>query len=157
VGEITTGPYEEYEDFEINAIPADGYEFVYWSIYGSGFYWEPYYEGTMGAEDLPLVANFELMPTYTVDLSVTPEGGGIAAEVSTGPYNTGDTVELRATPADNYRFVGWKNGSSIVSTNPNYNFVMGYSSLTLVAVFEDMTPKGTVYIRKGKWEPTSIS
>ena len=62
VEEISTGPDAEDEDFEIEATPAEGYRFVNWTIYGMYFYDQPNYVGTMGTEDLPLVANYEPVP-----------------------------------------------------------------------------------------------
>lgn len=140
VEEITSGPYAEDEDFEIEATPAPGYRFVDWTIYGLYFYDQPYYEGTMGTEDLPLVANFELIPTYTVTIEVTPEGGGTVEEITTGPYETGEIVQLRATAAEGYRFVRWKNGAVEQTTNPEFNFNMGGQNLVLTAEFEESAP-----------------
>ena len=72
VTEITTGPYAEGDSFEIIAVSNVGKRFINWEIYGSSFYFEPYYVGTMGTENLPLTALFEDDPNYVP--AMTPRG-----------------------------------------------------------------------------------
>ena len=44
-------------------------------------------------------------PTFTVDVSASPEEGGSIS--GAGSYRSGRTARLTATPADGYRFVRW--------------------------------------------------
>ena len=52
-----------------------------------------------------------------------------------GDYNHGQSVTLKATPAEGYTFVGWKEGNSTVSSTATYTFTAN-KNRTLVAEFE---------------------
>lgn len=52
-----------------------------------------------------------------------------------GPYEAGDSAFVMAMPNPGYRFVNWTEGTTVVSTNSFYEFVMN-ADLTLTANFE---------------------
>ena len=79
-----------------------------------------------------LVANFTTNQ-YTVSLSSNPLTGGTTS--GGGSYNSGASVTVQAIPAAGYTFASWTEGTTVVSTNANYNFTIT-SNRTLVANFQ---------------------
>ena len=60
------------------------------------------------------------------------EGGSVSGS---GDYNHGDTAEISATPDSGYKFAGWYEDETLVSTSLNYSFTVR-SSRTFTAKFE---------------------
>ena len=58
--------------------------------------------------------------TYTITADVDPAGAGTVS--GGGSYAAGTSVTLTATPNSGYRFVGWVEGGTTVSTNTSYIF-----------------------------------
>ena len=79
-----------------------------------------------------LVAEFEIN-TYTISASANPANGGTVS--GGGNYNHGQSVTLKASPAEGYTFVGWKEGNSTVNSSATYTFTAS-KDRTLVAEFE---------------------
>lgn len=52
-----------------------------------------------------------------------------------GSYDIGSTVTIKATPSDNYDFLGWYNGSQLVSELDEYEIVLD-RDMSLTAKFE---------------------
>lgn len=63
-----------------------------------------------------------LIQQFRVTASVSPESAGTVS--GSGTYEEGSTAVLRANPASGYRFSGWYNGSTLVSTENPYNFTV---------------------------------
>lgn len=70
--------------------------------------------------------------TYTIALSVDPQGGGIVS--GGGTVEGGAQVTVTAAPASGYTFSGWRESGSIVSTSRSYTFTVT-SDRSLTAVF----------------------
>ncbi|MFA6128575.1 MAG: ice-binding family protein [Bacteroidales bacterium] len=82
-----------------------------------------------------LVANFsETINTYTLTLSSNPLAGGSTS--GGGSYNSGTSVTAAAVANPGYVFTSWTEGSVVVSTDPNYTFVL-IGNRTLVANFTE--------------------
>ena len=64
------------------------------------------------------------------------EEGGMVSEHDPF-YKEGAKVTLTATPKGEYKFVGWYNGTEVVSTSTTYTFNMPSEDYTLVAKFEE--------------------
>lgn len=65
----------------------------------------------------------------TVTLAVDPSNGGTAA--GAGTYSKGDSVTVKATPANGWEFVDWTENGTTVSTEASYTFtITGNRSLT---------------------------
>lgn len=69
----------------------------------------------------------------TVTLSVNNPSYGNTT--GAGTYHTGDMVTIKANAADGYRFVGWYDGSTLVSQNEGYTFEI-WTNVSYQAVFE---------------------
>ena len=77
--------------------------------------------------------------TYTISADVSPaEGGSVSGG---GSYTKGTSVTLTATNNPGYRFVGWVESGTTVSTNPNYTFVAN-SNRSLTAQFDRISSGG---------------
>ena len=75
--------------------------------------------------------------TYTLDLTVNPEGGGTVTGADS--YAAGEMVLVTATPNEGWKFVSWTDGAgNTVSTAANYDYTMPEGAATLTANFERM-------------------
>ncbi|MDR4988423.1 MAG: MBG domain-containing protein [Bacteroidales bacterium] len=145
-GNVTgAGVYQEGEEVEVDALPNEGWEFINWTdLDGNVVSEEAYNIIEMPAEDLTLIANFEMID-YVLTLIANPEEGG---EVfGAGTYNFGDPVQINAVPNEGWLFVNWTDEDGNVITDqaffegfmPSFdvtlyaNFEMGAYMLTLIA------------------------
>lgn len=109
-GTVTgAGTYTEGTVVSIEAIAAEGYEFVNWSDGNT----ESKREITVNAT-VTLVANFQIKqapkPEYTVTVYVTPDESGRVE--GAGTYKEGETATLVALPATGYEFREWSDGNT---------------------------------------------
>ena len=131
-GTVTgAGEYEEGKTATLTATPAEGYQFVNWTVGDSIVSTENPYKFTVTA-DLALVANFELIPPTKYNVTVTAENGTVEGA---GEYEENAEATLTATAAEGYEFVNWTVGDSIVSTENPYKFTVT-ADLALVANFK---------------------
>ena len=72
----------------------------------------------------------------TVSLSVSPSGSGTVT--GGGQYDSGSSVNIKATPASGYHFVKWSDGS----TDANRTLNVLNSDITLQAIFAADAPQG---------------
>ena len=70
---------------------------------------------------------------HNISATVSPDHSGSIS--GTGDYFDGESVTLKATPAEGYSFVEWKEGNSTVSSTATYTFTAN-KNRTLVAEFE---------------------
>lgn len=70
--------------------------------------------------------------TYTISLSVDPQGGGTVA--GGGSFEDGSSVTVTASPSSGYEFIGWRESGSIVSGSASYTFT-ATTDRSLTAVF----------------------
>lgn len=119
------GTYLYGEVATLNATPAIGYNFVNWS---NGKTANPY--SFIVTEDVEIAANFQ-KKIYTV--AATAENGTVTGLVEGGKYEHGATATLTATPAFDYQFVNWSNGST---ENPLTITVT--DNVTLEAIFAEV-------------------
>lgn len=126
------GIYQSGEVVNLIATPSADYEFVNWTIGDTEISTDASYEYTTTEEDVTITANF-ILKSYALTLSVSPEGKGTVT--GGGNYNSGQVVNIVATPKIGYEFVNWKNGDVIVSSNANYAYTTASSNVTLTANF----------------------
>ena len=84
-------------------------------------------------EEIPMseVVDYETAQTYTVTAAAENENGTVSGG---GEFRKGEFVQLVATPADGYSFVGWYSGGKLVSNDLVYRFMVSEDS-TLTAKF----------------------
>ncbi|MDW7669429.1 MAG: hypothetical protein SCJ93_11440, partial [Bacillota bacterium] len=96
-------------------------------------------EGYMSVEDsATVVVTDEEIVYYSVSTQVQPEGSGTTT--GDGDYEEEDSVTVTATPTPGYTFINWTSLGGevpeVVSTDPDYTFIMPASDVALVANFE---------------------
>src|SRR5436309_2151397 len=104
--------YDHGSSVELTATPATGYHFVGWSGDATGST-NPL-SVTMDAAK-SITATFAIN-TYVLDVTVAGSGT-VAKSPDHASYDHGSSVELTATPAVGYHFVGWS-GDATGATNP---------------------------------------
>ena len=81
----------------------------------------------------------EPAPIYTISADVDPVGAGTVS--GGGKYTAGTSVTLTATNNPGYRFVGWVEGGTTVSTNTSYIFNAD-KNRSLTALFDRISSGG---------------
>jgi len=125
------GNFEHGSNVTVSATPAEGYNFVNWTVSGSQVSAEASYSFT-ASENLTLVANF-VLKVYSIAVEITPASSGTVT--GAGNYDHGQTVTLVATPATDFKFVNWTEGGAEVSANATYTFTAS-TAKNLVANFK---------------------
>ena len=119
-GTVTgAGTYFVSETCTLTAIPNEGYTFMNWTENDEVVSTDATYSFTVTTER-NLVANFAL--PFTITASATPEEGGTVS--GAGEYDYGTECTLVATPNEDYSFVSWAKGGTVVSTQASYSFVV---------------------------------
>lgn len=149
VGTVTLGATEVGEGLTttITATATDGnYRFKNWSVSGTEASVESATENpttfTMGTDNATVTANFEIIPTHTLNYEVSPVGTG---SVTLSATSVKEAATATATVAANagYKFTGWSitgSGASLSSTSDNPTTVtMGTEDATLTANFVAVT------------------
>jgi hypothetical protein len=87
--------------------------------------------GSVTSETATLTVNPVL---FALELIANPQAGGTVT--GGGNYYSGTSVEVLASPSENYTFVSWTNElDEVVSNEPTYNFIMPSSNFVLTANF----------------------
>ena len=82
---------------------------------------------------------------YTVTVkSEDTNKGTVSPSVTTGQYVSGATISLTATPKTGYKFSGWYNGTTELSTSSSYTYTVTESA-TITGKFEADAPDATKY------------
>jgi uncharacterized repeat protein (TIGR01451 family)/LPXTG-motif cell wall-anchored protein len=128
----------------LTAIPADGWEFDYWSCGGpfAGESSETTYDNFPIYDDITITANFK-RKSYILSLEANPaEGGCVYADdvADGGNYYAGDTVKISAEANPGYEFENWTIGGKIESDEAEFDFTMPAADTTLVANFKEHEP-----------------
>ncbi|HPS02437.1 MAG TPA: InlB B-repeat-containing protein, partial [Candidatus Sumerlaeota bacterium] len=135
----TGGSYLAGTTVTLTATPNAGYRFVNWT--GAVTSTSPQTAVVMDAAK-SVTANFELIPTY--ELTLTDDPVGAAQTLTKTPaqpsYTEGATVTLATTPALNYQFRGWLDGSTTVSAAASFVYTMPAANKTLTAKFKALLP-----------------
>lgn len=91
------------------------------------------------------------VPSIFVQINVEPVGTGTVS--GAGTYEKGSTVNLRATPKEGYKFVGWYVGSTRYSSLADYSVTLN-ASTTFTARFEEEVVTPDYYTVTAKVTPT---
>lgn len=135
-------PQIAWEQTTITATPATGKQFVRWSIGGSTFATANPHTFSNPGFNYEILAEFEDVPappSFALTVAKSPTAGGTVTEVSTGPYQSGDPVDVLAAPATGYEFLRWEIGGLQVSTAASYQFSMPAADTTITAIFQQIT------------------
>lgn len=114
------GPHFNGQTCHLSATAATGYYFVKWTKDGELVSTSAEYS-FIATEPGDYVAHFNKRH-YQISASANPSGSGTI--IGAGSYEYGETAELKAVPNDGYRFVKWTQGSTVVSTDSIYSFVV---------------------------------
>jgi hypothetical protein len=131
------GTYAYKGSVSLSATAKSGYSF-------SGFYdgetlissANPY-SFAMPYNDLSYTAKFTANQ-YTVSLSsseVATTHAGTCEVSGAGTYAYGSSVTISATPAAGYGFLGWYDGSTLISSNDSYTFAIPAKNVSYVAKY----------------------
>ena len=113
------GTYSHGAECTLTATANEGYAFNGWIKDGTQVSTDASYTFSV-TEDAAYEAVF--VRTYTITATADPEDGGSIMDY--GPYNEGETCELKASPASGYTFVNWTENEEVVSTDANYSFTV---------------------------------
>lgn len=123
------GAFLEGASVTVSAIASNGFFFVNWTESGIPVSNTTNYTFTANI-DRTLVANFA--SGWNITTSSSPGSGGTTS--GGGGYTNGAAVTVVATPNANYTFLGWKQGSTVVTSTPSYSFTVT-TNRTLTAFF----------------------
>ncbi|PKL83504.1 MAG: hypothetical protein CVV24_04645 [Ignavibacteriae bacterium HGW-Ignavibacteriae-3] len=134
------GTFNSGSSVTVTAAPNAGYTFTNWTENGIAVSATANYQFTISG-NRTLVANFSaVVVQYTVTLSSNPLLGGIVTQSGSGPYNSGSSVTVTATPNAGYTFTNWKeNGIAVPAANASYTFTIS-GNRVLEANFTAVAP-----------------
>ena len=149
-GEATASLYsvEEGSTTTLTATPAEGYEFVNWTLGGVEVSTDAVYTTTAVTANREYVANFKFKPVEprTVKVTSNDKTKGYAVFVSPLPegtatdVTTGQIVTVKAiSQTTNDVFVNWTINGEVVSTEEIYNYA-GADAVTIQANFATLYP-----------------
>lgn len=118
VGGTTTGSgsFTPGSSVTLTATPNSGYTFVNWTEGTNIVSTDAIYTSPLNASRT-LVANFVLTADNTFTINVISNNGTVIKNPVMLAYNSGETVQLTATPNTGYTFVSWS-GDASGSVNP---------------------------------------
>ncbi len=129
------GTYTEGQSCTVVATANANYNFSNWTENGNVVSNSASYTFNV-TSNRNLVANFTVIPTYTVQTSSNPTIGGTTS--GGGSFQQGQSCTVHATANANYNFSNWTENGSVVSNNANYTFTVN-GNRNLVANFNAVT------------------
>jgi hypothetical protein len=125
------GTYEFGATVNLVANPYTNYQFVGWYENNIRISTLMSYSFVV-TRDVALEARFaEIL--NTIQLTSSPGGAGVLQ--GAGQFPQGNNRAVIATPIEGYRFLGWYEGNSLLSSNSTYQFIL-VRDISLVAKFE---------------------
>lgn len=155
------GYYESGKAVTLTYTAAENYSFTGWyNASGALLSTANPYSFTATA-DASITAKATYIPVYVITAIIDPAEAGTVA--GTGSYQEGAAVTLTATVNDGYKFTGWKENGTVVSTDNPYTFT-AQADKAFTATFDEHTsrlPAGYTeleYIQsdKNSWIQTNI-
>ena len=127
------GKYYEGNEATLTATANTGYKFAGYFIGENKVSAEATYKFTV-TRDTTIIAKFEekVVEKYEVKVNVTPENAGTVT--GAGTYEDGKEVTLTATANKGYKFVGYFEGETELSTTATYKFTAS-KNITITAKF----------------------
>lgn len=149
------GVYNENAPATLVATANEGYRFVRWTVAGNEVSTNANFSFTV-TSDSTFVAEFEVVPTYTITVDATPaEGGSVSGG---GTYNENTTATLTATASNGYKFVRWTVKGVEVSIEPSFSVKVTADSTFVAEFVEDGSIVTVTYaINIGTFENGSVT
>jgi hypothetical protein len=120
------GPYANGQPITLTALPDAGWEFQSWS--GQNSLENPL--SFVMTESLVITAHFSLLyPAPAYSLTIAIQGEGVILPAPTGPYLSGQMVELTALPSPDWAFIQWS-GDLRGSENPKVFAIFANTQVT---------------------------
>ncbi len=131
--------YSNGDQVTLSAVAAEGYTFRGWLDGATTASTQASFVYTVAANKT-FTAKFKavvVVPTYTLTLAADPANGGTVSKTpNQASYAAGAAVTLTATAAENYEFVGWYDGATLLSSLTSYAYTMPAANKSLTAKFE---------------------
>lgn len=139
--------YEVGSTVQLKANTYSFYTFRNWTQNGEVISTSSSFQYVMEQGNPTLVANYDYTPsspsepsepvfTRRLDLNINPSGAGYLNVSGGNGYQSGSSVNLRASSYQNYTFLNWTLGDSVISESSNFNYLMPQSDVTLTANFK---------------------
>ncbi len=139
-GSVTgAGTVQHGASVSLTATPATGYTFAAWKENGTQISTNNPLNFTATANRTIEAVFNTVVSTYSVNASCSPLAGGTITRSADGPYASGASLTLTATPNTYYVFQNWTENGQVVSSNAAYTFEVT-SNRTLVANFRYVPP-----------------
>ena len=123
------GSYKENDKIILKATCDNGFNFDGWYINGSKISSELNYEYTMPAQNVEVIAKFNAIK-YLLTVSSNVEACSV--NITNGQYALGEKVDLVATAAEGYKFIGWYIGEQLLSNEAEYIYTMQEAQIEIV-------------------------
>lgn len=138
------GQYVEGSRVYISASANANYTFVNWTLDGVEYSTDRAFYYTVGNTPASFVAHFTYqepepetpVQTPRLYLKADPVDGGTINRASGEEVTAGSSVTCTATTKQNFTFLGWYQGETLVSSSRSYTFIMPDEDLTLTAMFD---------------------
>ena len=116
--------YAYLDQVTLAAEPDDDYFFIGWFDGDSRVSENATYTFAMPAKDLTYTAKFDKKDGWRFTSSANDPTGGNYTKYVDILVKTGTRVELRANPGDGFTFIGWYEGTQLLSEESNFVFTM---------------------------------
>lgn len=176
---VTSGDVIYGADVTMTATPQDGYTFDYWGTVDEAIESIASSRGRLkGETSAPQIQESQIgrystenpvvVPmkkacnmravfkpkTYTVTFVYDGNQGEFNA--TSAVYNHGDRLSLRATPAEGYSFVGYSDGSAILSTAAEYEYTVT-GPATITVLFKSDAPEEILLRESIDYTPAAVN
>lgn len=149
------------EWYNLRAYPNTDFAFVAWLCEGDTLSKSASYDYTMPAHNVDIMGVFTYRPSspsdpqeqalkYQLSLTATPMNSG-SFNISNERLAVGSNNSLRAYANTDFVFKHWMIGDSVLSTNPNMDFVMPSHNVQMVGVFE-YNPASPANPNRNHWD-----
>ena len=124
------GIYKKGDTITVEAIPAEGYSFMYWLDYNSEVSRDRKYTFKID-KAMYLKAYFEEKKIYQINVICDPNKGTVSGG---GEVENGSSMTIKATPKDGYKFSNWECNGGYENDQATYKFYP-YQNATYEAIF----------------------
>lgn len=149
------------ERYNLRAYPNTDFAFVAWLCEGDTLSKSASYDYTMPSHNVDITGVFTYRPSspsdpqeqalkYQLSLTAAPMNSG-SFNINNERFAVGSNNSLRAYANTDFVFKHWMIGDSVLSTNPNMDFVMPSHNVQMVGVFE-YNPASPANPNRNHWD-----